>query len=57
MGPKKDPSKGSTDPEAAKQFREEHIARELFQSEISTQMPNLKRKLWTLTMRRLHYQV
>ena len=45
MGPKKDPSKGSTDPEAEKQFREEQIARELFQAEISTRLPKPKRKI------------
>ena len=45
MGPKKDPTKGSTDPEAEKQFREEQIAQELFQAEISTQLPKLKRKI------------
>ena len=45
MGPKKDPSKGSSDPEAEKQFREEQIARELFQMEIDAQLPKLKRKI------------
>ena len=34
MGPKKNPSKGPTDSEAEKQFREEWIAWELFQTEI-----------------------
>ena len=43
MGPKKNPSKGSTDHE--KQFREEQIARELFQAEISTQLPKPKKKI------------
>ena len=45
MGPKKNPSKGSTDPEAEKQLREEQIAREFFQAEISTQLPKPKRKI------------
>ena len=39
MGPKKDPSQKPADPEAEKQFREEQIARELFQAEIRTQLP------------------
>ena len=34
MGPKKTPSQNPADPEAEKQFREEQIARELFQTEI-----------------------
>ena len=45
MGPKKDPSKGTSDPEAEKQFREEQIARELLQAEISAQLPKLKKKI------------
>ena len=45
MGPKKNPSKDSTDVEAEKQFREEQIARELFQMEISTQLPKPKKKI------------
>ena len=44
MGPKKNPSKDSTDTEAEKQFREQ-IARELFQAEISTQLPKPKKKI------------
>ena len=45
MGPKKNPSKYSTDIETEKQFTEEQIARELFQAEISTQLPKPKKKI------------
>ena len=45
MGPKKNPSKDSADSEAEKQFREEEIAQELFQTEIRTQLPKPKRKI------------
>ena len=45
MGPKKDPSQNPADPEAEKQFREEQIARELFQTEIQTQLPKPTRKI------------
>ena len=45
MGPKKNPSKDSTDSEAEKQFREERIGQELFQTEIHTQLPKPKRKI------------
>ena len=45
MGPKKNPSKDFTDSEAEKQFGEEWIARELFQTEIHTQLPKPKRKI------------
>ena len=45
MGPKKNPSKDSADSEAEKQFREEQIAQELFQTEIRTQLPKPKRKI------------
>ena len=45
MGPKKDPSKGPSDPVAEKQFREEQIARELFQAEAKAQLPEPKKKI------------
>ena len=45
MGPKKTTSKDPTDPEAEKQFREEQIARELFQTEIQTQLPKPTKKI------------
>ena len=45
MGPKKTPSQDPADPEAEKQFREEQIARELFQTEIWTQLPKPTRKI------------
>ena len=45
MGPKKDPSKGPSDPAAEKQFREEQIARELFQAEVKAQLPEPKKKI------------
>ena len=45
MGPKKDPSKGPSDPAAEKQFREEQIAWELFQAEASVQLPAPKKKI------------
>ena len=45
MGPKKDPSKGPSDPAAEKQFREEQIARELFQAEAKAQLPEPKKKI------------
>ena len=45
MGPKKDPSQGPVDPKAEKQFWEEQIARELFQSEIQTQLPKPTKKI------------
>ena len=45
MGPKKDPSKGPSDPTVEKQFREEQIARELFQAEASVQLPVPKKKI------------
>ena len=45
MGPKKDPSQNPADPEAEKQFREEQIARELFQTEIRTQLPKPTKKI------------
>ena len=45
MGPKKDPSKGPSDPTAEKQFREEQIAWELFQAEASVQLPAPKKKI------------
>ena len=44
MGPNKNPSKDSADSEPEKQFREEQIALELFQTEIHTQLPKPKRK-------------
>ena len=45
MGPKKDPSQNPADPKAEKQFREEQIARELFQAEIRTQLPKPTKKI------------
>ena len=45
MGPKKKPTWESVNPETEKQFREERIARELFQAEIKTQLPKLTRKI------------
>ena len=45
MGLKKNPSKDSTHSEAEKQFREEQIARELFQTEIQSQLNKPKRKI------------
>ena len=45
MGPKKNPSKDSADSEAENQFREEQIARELFQTEIRTELPKPKMKI------------
>ena len=45
MGLKKDPSKGPSDPATEKQFREEQIARELFQAEKSAQLPAPKKKI------------
>ena len=45
MGPKKDPPKGPSDSEAEKQFKEEKIAQELFETEIRTQLPRPKRKI------------
>ena len=45
MGPKNNPSKDPADSEAEKQFREERIARELFQTEIQTQLPKPTRKI------------
>ena len=45
MGPKKDPSQKPADPKAEKQFREEQIARELFQAEIQTQLPKPTKKI------------
>ena len=45
MGPKKTPSQDPADPEAEKQFREERIARELFQTEIWTQLPKPTKKI------------
>ena len=38
MNPKKTPSQDPVDPNAEKQFREEQIARGLFQAEIKTQL-------------------
>ena len=45
MGPKKTPSQNPADPKAEKQFREEQIARELFQLEIWTQLSKPTRKI------------
>ena len=45
MGPKKTPSQNPADPKAEKQFREEQIARELFQTEIQTQLPKPTKKI------------
>ena len=45
MGPKKKPTQESVDPETEKQFREERIARELFQAESKTQLPKPTRKI------------
>ena len=45
MGPKKTPLQDPADPEAEKQFREEQIARELFQTEIRTQLPKPTKKI------------
>ena len=45
MGPKKKPIRESVDPETEKQFREERIARELFQVEVKTQLPKPTRKI------------
>ena len=45
MGPKKMPTQESADPEAEKQFREEQIARELFHTQIRTQLPKPTKKI------------
>ena len=45
MGPKKNLSKDHTDSAAEKQFREEWIARELFQTEIQTHLPKPTKKI------------
>ena len=45
MGPKKKPTQEAVDPETEKQFREERIARELFQVEIKTQLSKPTRKI------------
>ena len=45
MGPKKTPLQNPADPEAEKKFREEQIARELFQTEIRTQLPKPTKKI------------
>ena len=45
MGPKKDSSKDPSDPAAEKQFREEQMARELFEAEASVQLPEPKKKI------------
>ena len=43
MGPKKNPEKEPIDPETERQYREETIARNLFQTEKQTQLPKSKR--------------
>ena len=45
MGQKKTPLQDPADPEAEKQFREEQIPRELFQTEIRTQLPKPTKKI------------
>ena len=54
MGPKKIPSQDPADPEAEKQFREEQIARDLFQTEIRTQLPKPTKKIVDIDDERLH---
>ena len=43
MGPKKKPEKDPIDPETERQYREEEIARNLFQAEKQTQLPKSKK--------------
>ena len=45
MGPKKNPMKDPVDPKAEKQYREEEIARALFQTESQTQLPQATKKI------------
>ena len=42
MGPKKNPEKDPIDPEMERQYREEEIARNLFQTERQAQLPKSK---------------